>query len=199
MLFACDRGDKPGPQPELVNAGALKSAAPAASTATPASAAPSAPPAAPPPAITPSAGTLRLAIITDGELLKTDQNRTGTLAKVLEKAGQTVNATPATADESAYAKALAEKPAAPPALVASWGSFETVVLIRIEPPRTLGGQKITGGRSHLAIVHPPAQEPVFSAVYTDRPARVGGASTEAASLGSWLQAHLKLREKGKTP
>jgi hypothetical protein len=138
-------------------------------------------------------------MVADGELLKTEQNRLSLLAKLLEKAGKTVNAAPAAEDERAYLKALLQNPATPPPLASSWGSYETVVLIRVEPPQTVGGQRITGGRSHLVIVHPPAQEPAFSAIYTDRAEPLGGASTEAAALGSWLQTHLKLREKGKSP
>jgi len=157
---------------------------------------PSAEPAAP--TVAPTPGTLRLALAADSELLKTEQTRSDILKQSLEKVVKNVDAAPASAAELAYVKALAANPAAPPALPASWATFETVVLLRIEPQRTVRDKQVSGGGSHVVIVHPPAREPAFSAVYTQGGSRFSDPSQDL-ELGSWLKTHLKLREKGKTP
>lgn len=143
-------------------------------------------------------GTLRLVFATDAGSPPSDAQVT-TLKTWIEKGGAKTDAAPVTDAERAYARALADRTDTPPPLPVSWAGFETVVLLRIEPPPSGGSQKRSGGRTHLVIVRPPAREPAFSTIYTERAERISAAPVDAGRLGAWLQMHLTLRQKGAKP
>lgn len=171
-------------------------ATPAASSSAPAVATPPTPaPPAPAPAavVAPTPNTLRLVVLHDSELFTSEKNHIASLQKHIEKDGPVVNAVPPTDDERAYATALAAKPDAPGAIPSAWNQFETVVVLRIEPPRDVGSQKMSGGRSLLSILHPPATIPAFSTIYAEKGAP-GAPSIDGARLGVWIRNHLTFRK-----
>jgi hypothetical protein len=197
LAFGCSRDEKGAP-PAPVSTGA--SAVP---VATPPVVTPSASPvpsaaASARPGVAPAAGTLRLVFATEPDA-RPPVAQVDTLKTWIEKGGAKTDAAPATDAERAYAKALPEHTDTPPPLPDAWSGFETVVLLRIEPARGSAAPKRSGGRTHLAIVRPPAREPAFSTIYTERSQTVNAAAIDAGRLGAWIQMHLTLREKGRAP
>jgi hypothetical protein len=200
LAFGCGRDEKSAPPAPISTS---ESAVP---VATPPVATPSASPAPPRPSaaassrpgVAPAAGTLRLVFATEPDALP-PAAQVDTLKTWIEKGGAKTDAAPATDAERAYAKALPEHTDTPPPLPEAWSGFETVVLLRIEPARGSASPKRSGGRTHLVIVRPPAREPVFSTIYTERSQTANAAAVDAGRLGAWIQMHLTLREKGRAP
>ncbi|HSC89094.1 MAG TPA: hypothetical protein VLC09_17550, partial [Polyangiaceae bacterium] len=81
-----------------------------------------------------------------------------------------------------------------PALPSSWASFETVVVLRIDPQFVWPDKsKGSGGRSHLLIIHPPSATPAFSTVYLEK-TKPSAATIDGSRLGIWLKNHLTFRK-----
>jgi hypothetical protein len=143
----------------------------------------------------PTPNTLRLVVVHDAELIVSERGQTTQLEKQLEKAGQKVDGAEASDSEKAYLSAYANLPEAPPNLPDGWASFETVVLVRVEPVRKIAHQGQTvGGRTHLAIVHPPSLTPAYSTVYVQRAENFSAPSIDGARLGIWVKNHLAFKK-----
>lgn len=138
-------------------------------TATAPAAAPEPQPADPTPAepapaeATPAAaaGTLRVVVVHGGELLGSEARAVRELqARLLRDRQDGAAVVEASGEEAAAARAVLAGGAA--ALHPGWREVETVVILEVRPPRgAKKGSRTTGGVGGVAILRPPAAEPVY--------------------------------------
>lgn len=133
--------------------------------------------------------TLRFVVVAAGEPLASEKAQLADLRAALEKAKIKVDAAPASADEKQAALDLAAEKMVD---MEPWNQFETVVVLELVAPEgSEKGKRVSRGRGHLFIVHPPEKEPTFSTIY-ETPER--GAWLHGSKVGTWLATHLRYRK-----
>ncbi len=114
-----------------------------------------------PPASTAKAGTVRVAIAFEIELLKSEARAIGEVKKKLAKNKDwTLSMSDAADDEKAAAAAYAkgEKPSAMPS---GWADNETVIILSVANPLGKKPKRISQGVGSIVVVRPPSLEPVY--------------------------------------
>lgn len=190
VLQPADAPAAPEARPEA-NLAPSEGAAPAPS------AAPSTPPAAevptptPEPAPTPEPGSLRVAFVHAGALLKSEATAIERIDRALQSRRRgALSIGEASADEMPAARALfagAEAPAIP----GSWRRVETIVALEILPPRGKEPRRVTSGLGSVVVLRMPDPAPIYSEQVTLRE----GAWLRADDLAPWLEALLELADE----
>ena len=136
-------------------------------------------------------GSVRLVVVTEAEPLGSEKAELKALEASLKKAGLQVNSAPSEAAEALYLASLLGSPESAPPLVSAWGRFETVVLLKMALPEGKeAGSRVSRGRSHLVVLHPPEKVPALSTLYAEE----GAAYLDGAKLGVHVATHLTLRK-----
>ena len=153
-------------------------------------------PAAKPAPVTPKPGTVRVAILHDEELLGSEARGVEKLKKHLGKTkGITLDFGPASDEEKAAWQAYAKVGAVPASVPAPWQGFETVIALRVLPPRVKKSKRYGRGLGGTLILRPPSAEPVYREVVEG----AIGASFSGDGLGNWLQGFLAIPASPTSP
>jgi hypothetical protein len=137
-------------------------------------------------AAVPARAETRIAVVHSGELLTSESKGLAEIEKRLAKKKTAVKLVQAAGAEASAARALVEgKPATLPE---EWKAAQTVLVLEVLPP---GGQKpkrLSRGVGSIAIVRPPALEPI----YAERVSGESEGSLSSEAFSEWL-ARLLLR------
>ena len=168
---------------------------PAAKTPdTPVAKVPDEAPEPPPPAVKPAPGSVRVAIVHEGELLKSEARAVAKLEKVLGKhKGIALDLGAASDEEKTAWQAYAGLAAPPEAVPAPWRSFETVVVLQVLAPREKRGKRYARGVGDVLILRPPSAQPV----YRETGDGEYGASLSGEGLGQMIRGFLGFAAKGQ--
>jgi hypothetical protein len=142
----------------------------------------------------PKADSLRFILLAEQEPLGSELVQLKSLREKLSSSGFLVEDKPPTKAEETFLRATLKNPDAPPELPTSFRQFETVFVLGMALPQGKeAGKRVSRGRSHLLLIHPPEPAPAFSTVYEEE----GGAYLEGAKLGVWVKTHVKYRKEGE--
>lgn len=127
------------------------------------------------------AAPARLCVVSETALLKSEARAMAALGKTLEKKLPGIVTSDATEDEKAATKQLASG-AALTALPAAWQGAPLVIVMTVLPAVGKEPQRRSAGVGAIAIVKPPATEPLY------RETIVGDAelSLQGTKLPQWL-------------
>ena len=116
---------------------------------------------------TPPPGSLRLVVVSGGELLGSEERALAAIETRLAR-GRTLTRAALDAPEVAVARAWLEEGTRPHALPSVWLSSETVVVLRVATPRVMharGGRhparRVSRGLAGMLVFRWPDHEPIF--------------------------------------
>ena len=137
-------------------------------------------------------------LVHDHELLGSEAREFARMEKTVSSGGIKLNAEPASAEERALIDQVLGSKEPVTELPAGWYGYETVVALRLLPPRDLrSGKRASEGRGDALIFRAPRVQPVLTVGVRAGKHRITtpGRDFKGKALGQWVLEHVAMRRE----